>query len=265
MANFIRYSRLISGRSVTKGANKPSNPKSTGGGGGPVRGGAGGAGGLKGMTVSTVAGGVSTIGGGFSIAGVTASVGDMLVAFISLNYTGTPNLTIDDGGTGNVWNIRESSASGQAAQILIADCRVTVAYSAANIDFVSSTGTYQAGKMYKIVPDAGGVPEYVSKGTTQASAATTTHSASTVSVTDKQVIFGAASINTDDVVTEDSDTTNGSWSTNITIYADGGTEPNTGSLSAQWKVVNATGNQSWAVTTVSSRVSARNYAIYQVV
>lgn len=42
MANFIRYSRLISGRSLTKGANKPSNPKSTGGGGGPVRGGAGG-------------------------------------------------------------------------------------------------------------------------------------------------------------------------------------------------------------------------------
>ena len=264
MANFIRYSRLISGRSVTKGANKPSNPKGTGGSG-AIHGGSGGSGALQGMTVTSPATDFTVTGVGLELGPVTANVGDMIIVITGANggsFIGGGFGAIDEAvGSTNVWNIRTRTISGIGAEIAVIDCVLTTALDEATISIVGATGQWSTGRVYRIVPSAGSV-SHVATGTV-AGTTTTAHNASTVSVTDKQIIFGIAAINTDDTITLDSDTTNGNWSSETVVLADGGLDSQSCSLVTQWKIVNATGNQSWGVTTVSSRSSARNYLIYQ--
>jgi hypothetical protein len=116
-------------------------------------------------------------------------------------------------------------------------------------------------QVYRVRPGAGETISFIAAETTGSTGNTQTHSAPTVSVTSGDIIFGAAAIETDDIVIADSDTDSGSWSLIITRLADGGADASTMSCVSQYKTVTATANQAWACTTASGRDSARTYLV----
>jgi hypothetical protein len=86
-------------------------------------------------------------------------------------------------------------------------------------------------------------------------------SAGAVSVTNGHTIFGATAIESLDTITADSDTTNGSWSTQYTEVASTGTQATSARIGTQFKTVTATDDQTYNTTTGSSRDYAINYMI----
>lgn len=114
---------------------------------------------------------------------------------------------------------------------------------------------------WKVAPGAGETISFIAADTTGSTGNATTHSAPTVSVTSGDMIWGAAAIETDDAITGDSDTTNGSWSTLETTLDDNGADAASMTLAVQYKTVTATGNQDWACTTATGRDSARTYIV----
>lgn len=212
------------------------------------------------------------------ISSVTASVGDVLLLCIaSENYRGSGASAIvnsiadNAGGSTNVYSQRGTTGNqtagspGDGASQLFYECPVTTALSGATITISFSSNTRnKAAEIYRIQPGAGEAVVYVGVGTASAGANQTTHGAATVSVENGQTIFAMSAIETDDAVTGDSDTTNGSWSTVLTRLASGGTDAGSMTCSSQYKTVNATGNQSWACTTASGRDSVANTIIYGV-
>lgn len=266
MANLLRFTRLISGRPVSKGNIKPSSPKG-GGGGVPTRGG----GGLQTVTPTLIGVNSATLDGQMStnLLSGGAAVGDYVVIMCAFQSASALTFSnVDDGGTGNVWS--QLGTIGRAAtdtvSLLFVGCPVTVAWSPSTLNMdinMSGSTTRFAVSVWKIAPSAG-VSSVFSTGTPVVNnTITTSHAATTVSVLNKQVIFGAAAIATDDVITGDSDTTNGNWSAVDTRLGDEGIEPSTVSLSVQYKVVNADGNQSWTATTGTGRRSVCNTVILQ--
>ena len=224
-------------------------------------------------TISNLANGVDTTADTAVSTGatVTAAVGDWLVVLVAASNDETNGASsisgvVDSDGV-NVYTQRaiinyDPGAAGAGATLGIFTCAVTQALSNDTITVNFSVNTSQkAVQVYKVVPGASETIAFVAADTTGSTGAATTHSAATVSVTSGHMIWGCASIETDDAVTDDTDTTNGSWSTVVTRLADGGADASTMSCSSQYKTVTATGNQAWACTTASSRDSARTYLV----
>ena len=207
----------------------------------------------------------------------TTSNNDWLVVIIGVdNGDDTPGASgakswvtgVTDSGGSNTYTKRvdvtyDPGANSEGATLQIYTCQVTANITNGTItaNFSGHTINEIGIQVYRVRPGASEAISYISADTTGSGGLVTSHAAATVSVTSGDIIFGAASIETDDAVTGDSDTTNGSWSTVITRLADGGTDANAMCVSSQYKTVSATGNQSWACTTATARDSVRSYII----
>jgi hypothetical protein len=204
---------------------------------------------------------------------INAAVGDWLIAQVSADNNGTngaSSISSVQDSSGNTWTQRalinqDPGAAAAGATLAVYTCAVTVALVNGTVtaNFSPNT-TSKSTQVYQAVPGAGEAVQFVAAyNTTDASSAssTATHSAPTVSVNNGDTIFGFAAIETNATATGDSDTTNGSWSTLISRLSDTGTDATSMRGCSQWKTVNATGNQDWACTTVSSKDSARSYLV----
>jgi len=224
-------------------------------------------------TISDLANGTGSAAGTPLATGatVTASVGDWLVVIAAASNDGTAGAAsittaVDSGGVNTYTNRAminyDPGAAGAGATLGIYTCAVTSAIMNGTITINQSGDTSdKAVQVYKLVPGASEVISFIAADTTGSTGNATTHSAATVSVTSGDIIFGAAAIETDDAVTGDTDTTNGSWSSIITRLDDNGADAAAMSCSSQYKTVTATANQAWACTTVSLRDSARTYCV----
>jgi hypothetical protein len=223
------------------------------------------------LTITDAGNGVSTTSTATVATGatVTASIGDMLVAIIAADNAGAAgvaSLTSVTDSAGNTWtqrakiNFTPSSAALDGATLGIYTCSVTNALASGTVtaNFNPNTPS-KAIQVYRIQPGAGEAVQFLAADAAGSTGNTSTHSAPTVPVTNGDTIFGAAAIETNPAVTGDGDTTNGSWSSILTRLASNGGLSMTNS--SQWKTVNATGNQSWAASTVSTLDSARSYLI----
>lgn len=202
-----------------------------------------------------------------------AAVGDWLVVFISSSnakYGGStsPVSSIADSDGVNTYTQRSSvvydpSGASAGAALDIYTAELTDALSiGATVDITFSVDTSQkAAIVFLVKPGGGETVEFDSVDASGSADSTTTHSAPTVSVTSGYTIFGAASIESDDVVTGDSDTDQGSWSAAQYELADAGSDAVSMEIVVQYKTVSGTANQSWACTTSNARDSARNYII----
>jgi hypothetical protein len=214
----------------------------------------------------------ATVETGLTGSTVTAAIGDFLVVIVAVS---------NDAGTGQsplatcTWNNPNTSvatkrvditydpgAAGAGATLGIYTIPVTdtLTNNAVQISFTASV-TECGIQVYKVSPGAGESVSYVSADTTGLTGNTATYDAPTVSVTSGDIIFGCASIETDDAITGDSDTTMGSWSSIISRLDDNGADASTMVCSSQYKTVTGTGNQSWACTSSTARDSARTYII----
>ncbi len=213
-----------------------------------------------------------------TITGVTASVGDVILLQIAACNTGTSGAaaiisSIADNASSSqndYWLIGYDNYTGgtasDAATIFLYECVVETALSSNTITITFSANNPQkAARAYRIQPGAGETPQLVGTVTfgTGAKGARPTHTLPTTYVQNGDTIFCMAAIETDDTITGDSDTTNGSWSTVQTTLADGGVDTSALSCTTQYKTVNADGAQNWAPTTASGRDSICGAAIYR--
>jgi hypothetical protein len=153
-------------------------------------------------------------------------------------------------------DVFDPGAAGAGAALGIYTSILTDAITNTFIRVTSPNCTQRAFQVYRIEPGAG---ETLSIQGVQSGGGsnTATHDIFAYSVEIGDTYFGLASIETDDAVTGDSDTTNGSWSSIITRLADGGADASCMSSASQYKTVTATGNQGWACTTATARDSQR--------
>ncbi|WP_119270848.1 hypothetical protein [Taklimakanibacter deserti] len=224
------------------------------------------------LTISDAGNGTSTADAATQATGatVTASTGDWLVAVVAADNDGSggdASLTSVSDTQSNTWTQRalinrDPGVAGNGATLGIFTAPVTNALSSGTVTANFSPNTAaKAIQVYRVQPGAGQQVLFVAADATGTQDGNTTHAAATVSVTEGDTIFGAAAIETNTAVTGDSDTTNGNWSAVITRLANTGSDATSMTSSSQYKTVNATGNQSWAVTTAASKDSARSYLI----
>src|SRR5262245_57889001 len=206
-------------------------------------------------------------------AAISASAGDWLLAVLAVSNDGTagasvgPSFSLSGGGGAATITTRadivfDPGAAGAGAELVLVTFEVTSAITSGNlqVDF-TATPTEGSCQVYKIAPGSGETVSFVATDGTGSTGNATSYTAPTVSVTNGDIIFGCASIETDDAITGDSDTTNGNWSSILTRLDDNGADASTISSCSQHKTVNATGNQSWACSTSTGRDSARTYII----
>jgi hypothetical protein len=205
----------------------------------------------------------------------SGAVGDWFLAWIACSNDGSggasvgPTLSLSGGGGGaaatftkRVDIVYDPGAAGAGAELIGYTIEVTGTITTGNFQLdMTSTPTEASCELYKIVPGAGEAVSFIAADTTGSTGNASTYSAATVSVTNGDMIFAAASIETDDAITGDTDTTNGSWSTILSRLDDNGADAATMVCSSQYKTVTATGNQDWACTSSTARDSARTYIV----
>jgi hypothetical protein len=109
----------------------------------------------------------------------------------------------------------------------------------------------KAALVKKIAPDSG---EQVTYGTNGgASGVGTSPLVTTSSITVNHVLIGFAGAETNEAITADSDSTNGSWSTQQTVTANTGTVATSIRISSQQKTITTTGTQTYNLQLPSSR------------
>jgi hypothetical protein len=200
---------------------------------------------------------------GATITGTTAN-NDWFVVLVSSQ----PNASISGvtDSAGNTYTQRVNTGFDTGIATVGARLWIYTAPVTSNITNGTVTVTFSFGSMvavyrvYRVRP-ASGTITFIAADAAGPTGSATNHAAATVSVTNGNTIFGAASIETNDAITGDSDTASGSWSTVDTVLVDSGSDPGSQSIVSQYKTVNATGNQSWTCSTTSARNSARSYLV----
>jgi hypothetical protein len=202
---------------------------------------------------------------------VTANAGDWLVAIVAADNAGAAGISsissVQD-SAGNGWTQRAlinrtaANATNDGASLGIFTGQVINAPSGGTVtaNFSPNT-TSKAIEVYRVQPGAGEAVQFVAADAAGLTGSTTTHNANIVSVSSGDTIFGAAAIESNLVLTADSDTTNGSWSSLIRRLADTTIDATSMQCASQWKTVTGSGNQDWAVTTAAGKDSARSYLI----
>lgn len=207
----------------------------------------------------------------FNTGNITTAVGDVLLFFVAASNDGASGAasgiqrvlqtTDNSTTTGELISTNYDPGSAEAGTTLyVWRLDIVVAKTATNAQIVFSNITNQAAcVIYKIQASAGTVAvRSTGAGATGNSAAPTI---TATSVGNGDTIFGAISIETDDVVTADSDTSNGSWSTQQTICHDTGADAVTETIAVQYKTVTATANQTYNPTLGTARDYAINYLV----
>ncbi len=223
-------------------------------------------------TVTDLANGTSTTSNTTVTTGSTVTVstasGDWLVVLVAAanaSGTGQSSLSsISDSGGVNVYTERliknaDVGAASEGATLGMYTCQVTSNLTNGTVTANFSTNTPQkAIQVYRVRPAAGETISYEDVGSGIAGA-TTTWATGSNSRSSGDILFGALALETDDAITGDSDTTNGSWSSAITRLADGGADEDAMSLFSQYKNVTGSGIQAWTATVGVNRDGAASW------
>jgi hypothetical protein len=203
---------------------------------------------------------------------VTAAVGTMLVVCVAASNDasgGGPSLIDVTDAAGNTYTSRgiinyDPGATSAGSTLGIFTAPITSALSAANVTANFNPLTIQTAMViHKVTPAAGQTVTFRAQGA-GATGNATSYSITASAVASGDTIFGAAAIETDDTVTADSDTTNGSWSAQYLALADGGADASTETIVAQYKTTTGAGDQTYDPTTVTGRDAAWNWiTIYE--
>jgi hypothetical protein len=207
------------------------------------------------------------------ITDVSAAVGDWLVVAIGADNaegSGGPSIASVTDGV-NTYELRaitnyDPAAASAGATVAFYTANVTSALtnSAVTVNFSPATQNKTA-HIYKVVEsDPNRILRAVA-GAAGSSGSASTMSVTTGSVTSGNTVFAATAAETDDGLTGDSDTTNGSWSSAIYGIGQGANDNASLALLSQYKIVNATGTQTFNTSVVggSGRDFATNFLIIE--
>lgn len=186
------------------------------------------------------------------------------VLCIALDNSGTAGNTLispatASGSDGSTWTRRPNSlfdngAASAGVEVVIYTSSSTSLTTAQNITitWTSSTPTAKAWVLHEVTTSAGFIASFrISDVNTGATTGTPTFS-SNPTVNNGEMIIGMGGAESADTWVEDSDTTNGTWSTQQTSAVGSG---NSGmSITSQRKVVTSTGTQTYNPTLTSADV-----------
>lgn len=192
--------------------------------------------------------------------GASFAVGDMVVVCVSADNNGSGGATSLSSVTdaqGNTYtqrvnNTQDPGAAAAGQTLGIYTAIVTTALVTTDditVNFSPNTAA-KAALVWKVVAGATEFPKFVAAGSTAAATASPTTGA--VSVNSGDVIIGALARESNSTVTADADTTNGNWSTQVSVAGNTGTNATSSQITSQWKVVTATGNQTYNPTATSA-------------
>lgn len=191
-------------------------------------------------------------------AGASIAVGNHLVLLMALDNSGTsgvdPNCEGISDPVGNTWvrlgkATRTAGVANDGGHVEAWFCRVVVPYANGNditpvFSFSVARGCFGINEFSGVRPIS-----YPVVGTVTATGSSTTIGPVAITPTATgQLVVSAAAIETNTAITGDADATNGSWSAIGTTLSNSGTDATSVTLSEQYKIVNAAGAQSWAVT-----------------
>lgn len=211
-----------------------------------------------------------TSGPNLPLLSVTAAVGDILVLLIAAGNAGAAGISSISGvsdSAGNTWTDRGTTnqtpggvaADGTTHSQWTTLVSTPLAAGTVTVAFSPNTIT-KAAILLRIQPGAGEQLFYGSAGSPGFKGAGTSWSTGTiVGVALGYTLFGSTAVKVNAQATADTDTTNGSWSTRFNEIADTGTASTSQSITAQYKTVTATGDQSYDAGTGASRQYAGNW------
>lgn len=212
------------------------------------------------MALSVVHAGSSngtTSTGSLSVASVNAAVGDLIVVAIAAANSGTSGVSplsgCSDGGTNTFTKRGEvtqspGSASGDGATFSWYTAPVTGALTGATITVSFSPNVAHKAMTVYVVSCGGGETIDTPTASGGATGASASPSVTKGSVATGSLIFGGFSVETDDGITADSDTTNGNWSTKIEEVGDAGADASAQTCVTQYKLATGTGGQTYNPT-----------------
>ena len=225
------------------------------------------------LTFSNISSGSNTTNAiSYTTSNITAEINSWLLVSIASNNSGINGIaslldTITD-TSGNIYTLlsktnRTSGTLGDGTTLGIWLGRITTILNNGSITFNFSSDT--STKCYSIKKITVGNNEWVTpisigNGFTGSGSS---FSASAISVISGYTIFGATAVEGYSAIIADSDTTNGSWSTAYSIFANNSNNNNLSqALSTQQKTVTATGNQTYNTSSGSTRDWALNTIIF---
>lgn len=182
------------------------------------------------------------------------SSGSMAILAIAYDNSGgggaDPYSSITD-SVGNTWTSRQNAlndpgAASAGSTLRIFTSNMSTALTTANtitVNFGSST-TAKSWTLTEIAAAANFIPEYATGNV--ATGSNTTPTITSTSITSGNVILGAMANEGNATITADSDTTNGSWSTQQTI--NNGTGTSGMQVASQYKITTGTGTQTYNLT-----------------
>lgn len=183
------------------------------------------------------------------------SANTLAVLALAYDNSGTqgadPYTSITD-NAGNTWTSRNSTLNDPGAASAGSTLRIFTSSVTALNTTNTITVTFNASttaKSWTLTEFSSNVTDFIAdffSAPTGASGSTTTPFSNTTSVTSGDAFFAAMANEGNATITADSDTVNGSWSTQQTI--NNGTGTSGMQVASQFKIVNATGNQSYNLT-----------------
>jgi hypothetical protein len=213
----------------------------------------------RGSTTNVAAGATTTVA---VASGAAIAVGNYLIARVAVNNSGAsgarPGLTVTDTHS-NTWTVgtgglADPGAINAGIATYIAYCKVTTGFANADdITFTWGTGT-PAAKAIVVEEWAnidGTTPVNVAEANTSGTATPATASITpTVANALVYVACGVEGI-AGDTYTEDADSTNGTWTSLTRLASADATATNNALIEGGYKVVSASGAQSWSATITS--------------
>lgn len=191
--------------------------------------------------------------------GAAFAVDDIIVVCISADNNGASGVSslssVTDAG-GNTYELLQATydpgAAAAGQTVGIAWARITTALITTDdvtINFSPNTVS-KAAVVHKLDPDTGITLQKVASGFT-AGSATGTPTVTTATVTIGDVVIAVLAAETNVAVTQDGDSTNGAWSTQMTATGNTGTLLTSSRVAAQTKIVTATATQTYNPTLTS--------------
>ena len=207
------------------------------------------------LTISQVGSNNSTASSAtLAVTSVTAAVGDWLVVMVAADNAGTSgaaSLTSVTDSAGNSYTMTRSNydpgsaSAGVTFGLFRSKLTATLTGGTVTANFSPNT-TAKAMVVYSIAPGANEVVAFDRVG---AGYTGTTKSITATAVANGYTIFAGMAVETLAAVTADTDTTNGSWSSQYTAVGNTGTSGTSMRVCGQYKTVTATGDQTFNTAT----------------
>lgn len=191
----------------------------------------------------------------FTITGVTASIGDWLVVVIAADNSatngGNPISSVTD-SAGNTYVQRSKVTGGGSlntrAALSIFTAQITSGLSSGTVTVNLDTSTVaKAAVIWEVTPSSGKQITYIAGGDPGvAGSGGSGGPITTASLATGQTVIAGIAVERETVpTTGDSDTLNGSWSTQYGAAQANGGSATSMAVGSQWKTVTATGTQTY--------------------